>query len=214
MGSSMKVDVSPGDALIVLSAGLTPEEQLDTKSTQRMNVGIDAWRQDAAPIIVVTGDHSFMVKPASITYAEAMKRHAITNGVSEASILYEDRSLDTVAQALFTKTDMAMPREWERLLVVTSFSHMSRSEKIFRHVYGKDYDIEGIPAAEHVTTRERIYESLGSVMLQEIIRDTKSGDHEAIKERLFDLVPGYQVGNDATVRRLAVCSLTGLFKNR
>jgi hypothetical protein len=46
-------------------------------------------------------------------------------------------------------------------------------------------------------------------MLNEVLRGTKQGDDEAIKNRLFDLVPGY---GDSSVLNLAAKSLTGLIK--
>ena len=88
---------------------------------------------------------------------------------------------------------------------------MPRALRIFKHVYGNDFDIAGLPAPELVTAKERIYEKVGSIMLDEVLRGTKPGDDEAIKERLFDLVPGY---GESTILNLAAKSLTGLIKLR
>jgi uncharacterized SAM-binding protein YcdF (DUF218 family) len=202
-----------GDSIITLSAGFTPEEELDTKSIQRLDTGIDALKRGVAPNFTVTGAHSFMLrKVPTKPYAAAMKKYAIQEGIPEGVITYEDKSLDTVAQAIFTKVDLAIPNAWEHLIVVTSMSHLARSKRIFEHVYGKDFEISGIEAPENVTLRERIYEPLASVLLKEVLRGTKPGDHEAVQERLFDLIPGYSEDSGASIPRLAVQSLTGLLK--
>jgi len=200
------------DVLIIHGHGLTPDEKPDAHTVQRMDTGIAAWREGVAPNIVVCGRHSFLYhtslygEPPRSSEAEAMLQYGLGKGIPEGNILAESQSLDTVGNALFSKTNHIMPNRWERLAVVTSDSHLARALKIFGHVYGKDFDITGIPAPEKTGIKERIWEPLGSVLVREILRGTKPGDHEAIQERLIDLVPGY---GDGTLPRLAFRSLVG-----
>ncbi len=198
------------EALVVHGAGLTFQEELSEKAIQRMDTGIAAWEAGVATNVVVSGSHSFMTDtPPSLAEAAVMRRYALSKGIPYQDIHIEDESLDTIGNALFTKTRIVVPNDWEHLIVVTSESHLSRTLKIFRHVMGSDFDVTGMPAPEHVTAKERLYEVIGAAMMREVLRGTKPGDDEAIRERLYDLVPGYAEG---TKGRLATQSLLGLIK--
>lgn len=177
-----------------------------------MDTAINAWEQEVAPNMAVSGGHSFLLlKPPQITEAAVMKRYAVTEGVSSDSVFTEERSLDTVGNAPLTKTNLVIPKGWEHLVVVTSKSHLPRTLAIFNHVYGKEFAIRGLPAPEQVGAKEKIWEFLGSMLVKEVLRGTKPGDHEAIQERLFDLVPGYENG---TFPHLAWSLAKGLLKVR
>lgn len=211
----MSMNALERDVLIVHGHGLTPEEKPDTHTVLRMDTAIAAWREGVAPNMVVSGNHSFLYRtplfgdPPQLSEAKAMLQYGLEQGVSRESILVEDQSLDTIGNALFSKVHCTMPNEWGRLTVVTSDSHLARALKIFKHVYGKDFDITGISAPEEIGIKEMIWEPLGSALVKEVLRGTRSGDHEAIQERLFDLVPGY---GDGTLQRLAFRSLAGCIR--
>lgn len=196
------------EALVVNGHGLTPNEELDTHSRQRMDAALGAWNNGIAPTLALSGNHSFRLKnPPKTSEAAAMKDYAVQHDVPESVIKVENKSLDTIGNALFTKTDLAIPNAWERLVVVTSHSHFERTLQVYKHVFGRNYSIKGIVAPENIGRKERILEPLGSVMVDAILHGTKPGDHDAIKERLFNLVPGY---DSATLPRLACASLTSL----
>ncbi len=200
------------DGIVVHGSGLTPDLELNVKGAQRMDTGIALWNQGVAEHMAVSGGYSFMLDtPPAITESVAMTQYGVDHGVPRDAIYPEHKSLDTIGNALFTKTDIVLPNDWESLMVVTSESHLPRTLNIFRHVLGSDFEVEGTPAPEHVTARERIYEVVGLLMMKEILRGTKPGDHEAIQERLFDLVPGYA---DGTKKRLAIQSMLGLLRPR
>lgn len=202
----MSVEVA--DALVVHGHGLTPQEELDLHTVQRMDTALLAWRLGRAPVLAASGNHTFTLKtPPTKAEAAVMRAYALLQGVPEEFIEVEDKSLDTVGNVLFTKTTLALPNDWERLIVVTSESHLPRTLKVYNHIFGKDFDIQGIAAPEQVGLREKIWEPLGAAMVREVLRGTKPGDHEAVQERLFDLVPGY---GDSTLPRLALRSLAGL----
>jgi uncharacterized SAM-binding protein YcdF (DUF218 family) len=201
-----------GEALIVHGGGLTPQEELTEKAVARMDTAVSAWGVGVATNMVVSGGHSFLISEApALSEAVVMKRYALGEGIPDDAVYTEERSLETVGNALFTKTDIVVPQGWEHLVVVTSESHLPRTLKIFKHIYGSDFEIKGIPAPEKVGSREKLWEALGTALVREILRGTKPGDDEAIKERLFDLIPGY---GEATLPRLAMKSLLGLVKKR
>lgn len=201
-----------GDALIVHGGGLTPENTLPLKAVQRMETTIDAWHNQLAPNVVAAGGYTFTIpeKPP-VTEADVMEDYGLARGIPRDAFYKEGRSLETIGNALFTKTDIVVPQNWSRLVVVTSRSHLPRMLELYRYVYGRDFEIQGIAAPEKVGPKEKIWEFLGIAMANEVLRGTKRGDDQAIKERLYDLVPGY--GN-TTLNQLALRSMTGLLKRR
>jgi uncharacterized SAM-binding protein YcdF (DUF218 family) len=206
------MNIPKGEALIIHGGGVKSEEELTDKAAARMDTALSAWWENAAPNMALSGGRSFLLREVpDFSEAAVMKKYAVGKGVPEEVVFTEERSLETVGNALFTKTDIVIPKGWEHLVVVTSESHLPRTLRIFEHVYGKDFEVSGIPAPEQIGAKERVWEFLGSVLVKEILRGTKPGDHEAIQERLYDLVPGYE--NSATLPRLAVKSLTGILKS-
>jgi hypothetical protein len=71
-----------------------------------------------------------------ITEARAGAKYLMARGVEPRRILVEASSWDTIGNAWFSRVVHAMPRGFERVLVVNSAFHMPRTEEIFRWVYG------------------------------------------------------------------------------
>ncbi len=200
------------EALVVHGAGLTPDEELTEKAVQRMDTAISAWNEGVAENMVVSGGYSFMLDtPPSVSEAFVMKRYGLNHGLSAKAIHIEDESLDTIGNALYTKSRYLIPNGWVHPMVVTSRSHLPRTLEIFQHVMGDDFEVTGIAAPEKVTLKDQAYEAVGATMMREILRGTKPGDDEAIRERLERLVPGYA---DGTKRNLAIQSFLGIFRQR
>ena len=68
--------------------------------------------------------------------AVAGARYLIKCGVDPKRIYIEAASWDTVGNAYFARTIHTDPSGWRRLLVITSESHLPRTEAIFRWVFG------------------------------------------------------------------------------
>jgi hypothetical protein len=70
-----------------------------------------------------------------ISEAHAGGRYLMGRGVEAGRILVESCSYETIGNAYFSRVVHAIPRAFERVLVVNSEFHMARTEKIFRWVY-------------------------------------------------------------------------------
>jgi uncharacterized SAM-binding protein YcdF (DUF218 family) len=79
------------------------------------------------------------------TEARAGAHYLVARGADPARILMEESSYDTIGNAYFSRLLHALPRGFERLLVITSAFHMPRTEAIFRWVYG--LAAPGVPCA-------------------------------------------------------------------
>jgi hypothetical protein len=72
-----------------------------------------------------------------VAEADAMKRLAVSYGVPESRIFAENESLSTDAQAYFTKVNYLIPRQWQKLLIVTTEEQRPKAEFMFDKVLGK-----------------------------------------------------------------------------
>jgi DUF218 domain-containing protein len=73
-----------------------------------------------------------------ISEAQAGAAYLVARGVDRRRILVEASSYDTIGNAWFSRVVHAIPRGFERLLVVNSAFHMPRTEAVFRWVYDLD----------------------------------------------------------------------------
>ena len=67
--------------------------------------------------------------------ARAMAQYLLDRGADAHRILMESSSYDTIGNAYFSRVVHVIPRSFERILVITSQFHITRTEKIFRWVY-------------------------------------------------------------------------------
>ena len=209
------------DSIVTLGGGLNLGNTLPVNVVKRLDTAIAAWAYEHSESITISGGHNFMLNnPPIVSEASVMedyiwmrmKGRELDNRID--SVFTEEKSLDTIGNALFTKTDLVLPNNWERLMLVTSRTHLSRAWPIFEHVMGPDIKVVGVPAPEVIDNKlKRLVErSAGALIMREVLRGTKPGDHQAIEERLFNLVPGYDKNSPASKQRLAELSLLGIVK--
>ena len=119
------------DAIVVLGAGVTKKGNLTRVCRSRVDKAVELFLSGMAPRIIVAGKGEACV----------MKSYAVRKGLTEADILEEDKSLDTVGNAFFVKRDFLLRNDWHRLAVVTSGFHLRRAKLVFRKVFGKGYTL-------------------------------------------------------------------------
>ena len=119
LGGSLSPHVSAGRNEVALNEG-----------AERLTVGAElALRYPDARILFTGGSGALIFEEGA--EAEFAMRVFETFGIPRARVLLEDRSRNTVENALFSK-ELAQPKPGERWLLVTSAYHMPRSIGIFR----------------------------------------------------------------------------------
>jgi len=110
-----------------------------------------------------------------ILEAVAAARYLLDRGIPRERILPETASWDTIGNAYFSRVVHVAPRGFRRLLVLASEFHLTRTEAIFRWVYGltpltAPFELffetapdEGMDAAVLAARRERERESLAKL---------------------------------------------------
>ena len=163
--------------------------KLNAESQARMDIAIDAYRKNEAPLIVTSG-WDYRVD-STIAVADAMTRYATDKGVPLSAVITERNSRDTVGDAVFTKLNLAIGYGWSDILVVTSNYHADRTKMIFSFVYGPKYiiDVRGAICAESYHHRTSEQESVKAFI--STFEGIIPGDDKGIWERLRVRHPFY-----------------------
>lgn len=183
------------DAIIVLAGGIKPNGELSATSKERMDAGINAFKEKLSEKLVFSGCWSFLLTYVPpITESEAMKNYAILRGVQTNQIFKEEKSKDTLGNAYFVKTEILIPNNWKNILVVTSDFHIPRTKYIFDHILGPSFqtDYQGVPSQIAIDEEgERKMLALTKEWLDPI----PVGDNKKIEKLLFEMHPGYALNS-------------------
>lgn len=184
------------DCIIVLGAGLKKNGQLDRESKERVKKGCNLYRDGFASHLLMCG--GVMWKKTPTPLAIAMKDYAKSLGIPSDVILTEEKSLDTLGNAIFSK-EVAVKKKFRHILLITSDYHLERALFIFHHVYGSSFMILGIDVPtgfikKFILASER-NEQKFLMATQLILTGTKEGDAKGILKRLQKVNPIFNATN-------------------
>jgi uncharacterized SAM-binding protein YcdF (DUF218 family) len=131
-------DASRGapDGIVVLGGAIAPDvsaarnDPALNEAAERMTAAVELARRYPDARILFSGGSGALIYDEG-NEAEFALRLLESLGLPRARILLEDRSRNTVENAVFSKA-LAQPKPGERWLLVTSGYHMPRSVGIFR----------------------------------------------------------------------------------
>ena len=169
---------------------MTKEGQLNQESSSRIDMAIKAFYEMQVSYIITCG--WAYRNDSSIAIADAMKQYAVkTWKINPNTILTERNSRDTVGDAIFTKRNIVLKREWKNILVVTSDYHVPRTRKVFNYIYGKQYSIKVIGADTDIANEKLENEKSSIVAFYKTFEGIEAGDDALINRRLFEKHPYY-----------------------
>jgi tetratricopeptide (TPR) repeat protein len=114
-------------AIVILGYALADDGSMRQPLIERLKVGLAVAKQYPNSKIIVTGG----VPKQGITEADAMSNWLISQGIEKDRIILEDKSTDTVENALFT-TAILEKEGIKDVTLVTSASHMRRALTVFK----------------------------------------------------------------------------------
>jgi uncharacterized SAM-binding protein YcdF (DUF218 family) len=126
------------DGIIVLGGALSPDvsaardEVALNEAAERLTVAAELARRYPAARIVFSGGSGALIYDEGAEAPFAL-RLLEDLGIPRARILLEDRSRNTVENAIFSKA-LIQPKPGERWLLVTSAHHLPRAIGVFRKV--------------------------------------------------------------------------------
>lgn len=176
------------NAIIVLANSMDAGGNLNSETLARLSTAVDRLRAEEALLIVTCG--WAYRSDSDICIGDAMASHAeFAMGIPKSKIISETTSRDTVGDAVFTKRNLANPRGWQNIIVVTSAYHSARTREVFSFIYGRKIDVVSAASEDTLLLRESEAKSIDA------FRDTFSGvmpgDDEAIFDRLTSTHPFY-----------------------
>lgn len=127
-------DMPAPDGIIVLGGAADAELSAErnwpvlSEAAERLTTPIALMRKYPQARLVFAGGSA---TPGSRPEAEAVRRFWREAGVDKGDVLYEDRSRNTLENAVFAR-ERVQPEPGERWLLVTSALHMPRAMGVFR----------------------------------------------------------------------------------
>jgi uncharacterized SAM-binding protein YcdF (DUF218 family) len=160
--------------------GFRQEAELSGPSYSRVYNGVRVFRRSGAGMLALCGGL------ANESEAETMKAMALYMGVPEAQILTEVRSENTRENAT-RLAEMLGPGQGRRIGLVTSATHMLRSERVFRKHFPADTII---PVPVNYTYSHRIRYPNGLIPSVQALLDSTVALHEWIGILWYSLRSG------------------------
>lgn len=180
---------------VVLGGGLQ-RDGTPTGTTQRRADAAARLAGERYLALIVSGSHGDGPQPKT-TEAEAMARRIIERGVPAERVFIEDRSRDTLSNAVFVAERYLARITPRPLIIVTSPFHMARSLATFAFVLGPEWPLDAYPAERggqddaHAATEE-VY--LGHTRAR--LEGLQPGDIRRISARVRATMQQH-VGDDA-----------------
>ena len=178
------------DVVIVLANQMDSSGALNLESRARAEKAIKVLSEKKIPSIVTCG--WAYRSDSDIKIANAFKAYIVnTLGMDPKRVITELNSRDTVGDAFFTKTKLAIPCGWRKICVVTSEYHVPRTKEIFKFIYGDEFDISifgvNVEFDDNVIQRE-----LASIRaFRKTFFGVESGNDSQILSRLRECHPFY-----------------------
>ena len=167
------------DAAIVLGAMVFQNGGLSDVLADRVDTGIELYKQGKVKKILMSGDHG------QVTYDEvnAMRKYAIDHGVPEADVFMDHAGFATY-DSMYRARDVFMV---DNAIIVTHDFHLPRALFIAREM--------GIKASG-VSSDKRQYRNIGYLYLREILARTKAVAQVSLGMKPKFLGPAIPISGD------------------
>ncbi len=130
-------DINKSDAIVVLSGDSNGE---------RIRQAAELYKRGQADYFLISGGLLYW----NVTYADIMRRHAISLGIPNKVILIEDKSDSTYENAKFS-LEILKEKGIKSIILVTSPTHTRRASRLFKKMYKK----EGIKVSSYPVQNSR-----------------------------------------------------------
>ncbi len=180
------------DVIIILGGGIDEQGKISKITKERLNGFLKEKNKFIKmPILLSSRWSGLMEIKPKITEAQAMKKYLIANGISASRFYSEDKSLDTVSNAIFSREIVAKHKNWKRILLVTSGWHMRRASWLFKEVFGHSYQIVVFPAMSEEKNMIRNVQEVFLLAISKRIWKKIQSSNKKITEALLEFHPFY-----------------------
>ncbi|MFZ6015581.1 MAG: SanA/YdcF family protein [Patescibacteria group bacterium] len=127
-------EAKPADAIIIPGAYVRPNGELSWILKDRLDTGLSLYNQNAAPKIIVTGDHG----QKNYNEVQAMKDYLQNHGVPAEDIFMDHAGSDTY-DSLYRARDVFLVKS---VIIVTQNFHLPRAVYIAKRLGLKTQGVE------------------------------------------------------------------------
>ncbi len=170
------------DAVIVLGhAAIDNKTQISNEWKQRINLAAQFVNENYSRTIILSGKYSDLA-------------YNYTRSLTNATIIIENKSLDTDSNAVYTRR-IVEEHNWTNILIVTSDYHVERARNDFNFAYGPGYNLTFSGANTHQSfigmIEAVIVERAKTIFNNIILLGINPGDDAGIMRRLKEFNPRY-----------------------
>ncbi len=178
--ASMRKDT----VIIVLGYRLADNGKPEKELKGRTNKGIEVFRKGLAEKMIHSG--GMVNLKARKTEAKSMADITLyNNDISAENIILEEKSLDTIGNAYFSKK--IVKNNWNKIYVVTSCYHMPRASFIFDMCHGSNYTLNYNYCYEEKESYDKIEsERKKFKVVKSLFKGMEPGDDKEIEWRIFN----------------------------
>lgn len=116
-------------AIVILGYALNPDGSMDKKLIERLKAGLSAAKTYPTAPIVISGG----VAQGGVTEAYTMQKWLKINGINQNRIIIEDKSIDTLTNAINTM-QILQQKQLNKIILVSSANHIRRATAVFQEI--------------------------------------------------------------------------------
>lgn len=181
---------SKTDCILVLGAGLDQNGKPSAMLKERLDKGIELYKEGAAPKIIVSGDHG----TDSYDEVNVMKEYILFNGVPSDDIFMDHAGFSTYDSIYRAKEIF----EIDSAYIVTQKYHLYRALYIARRLGIESYGID----AQKVTYRGQMYRECREIMAR--VKDFFKALIKPKSARMGDTISVFGSGNVTNDKNYAI----------
>ena len=172
--------------IVVLANWMDSKANLNSETKSRVDKGIQLLEKDYTHLLLMGWA---CIEDCKIAICDAMKSYCIKKGISSNLILTDNRSKDTVGDAIYSREYLSVYNDISEIAVVTSDYHISRCQIIFDSVYGNSIKIKYIECKTSLNNEFKEKKSI--IAFKKTFKGIKDGDLSLFKTRLITNHPLY-----------------------
>ena len=181
----MKKDYTIG---ILLGGGISNRGKLPYDPKTRAKKALKLFRQKKIQKLILSGKASNgnPVKTEAKLYLEYLMK----KGVGRDSLILEEQSSDTITNAIYSKELILREKLPKKIILITSKHHLSRALMIFKHIFGKNFNINGVGSNSIISFLfiNRLKELEKRVIDDAILLEVSIGNHKKAKSLIKKLM--------------------------
>ncbi len=190
--------------IVILGGGISKDETLPLQVKKRLKKAIKISKKRGFDRFLVCGKYSFLFSEdevPSVTEAKIMKDYLVSKGIDKKNIFLEEKSMDTISNAYYAKTEYFLPENENKGLIITSDYHLPRSKAIFKKIFGKNYQLDFIGVSTDANKKliNRQKELLNK--FEKMTKNMQVGDHDFLRDKFFK-APYYQKKRAAWIKNI------------